>query len=257
MSSLDGYYLDELVDDQVVIDDDGLGLGEVLGEALLDQYADAAPDELDAALLNALETLTPAEAINFTSALRQVEKGTARTLQHPAVAQLAKTGLPLAGGAVGTLVGGPVGTAVGSGLGGAAAKALSGRPAATAPPPATGLQGSSVASGSTAAARGLVLTQQPEVLKSLLCLALGQHGCRSVAGMPVGAVMNMLSKTFEQAAADADELLEIRDGLTAYRLDADGELYADPASPDDRAQALYSDLLDAENEYLTEAAGER
>ena len=257
MNPLDDHYLDELVDELAMDDDGSLRLGEVLGEALRDEYADATPEELDVALLDVVESMTPAEAINFTSALRQIEKGAARTLQDPAVAQLVATGLPLAGGAAGTLIGGPVGTAVGSGLGGAAAKALAGKPPAAAPRAAAGPQTSAVASGSAAAKQGLVLCQQPEVLKCLLALALGQHGQQSVAGMPVGSVMSLLSTIFGQAAADAEELIEAGEGLPEYLLDADGELAADPGSPEDRAQALYSALLDAEDAYLAEAAGDR
>lgn len=243
MSPLDEYYLEDLVDDEQAMEDGGhLGLGEVLADALADEYADAAPEELDSALLDVMESMTPAESLNFASALRQIEKGATRTLQNPTVAKLAAAGLPIAGGAAGTVLGGPVGTALGSQLGGAAAKALSGGPA--------------LATGSTAAKQGMVLTQQPEILKALLALALGQYGRKSVAGMPVGSAMQLLSTIFGQAAADAEEL-QMGEGLPDYLLDAEGELLADPGSPEQRAQALYSALLDAEDEYLAESGGGR
>jgi hypothetical protein len=96
-----------------------------------------------------------------------------------------------------------------------------------------------VAGGSAAAAQGLVLTQRPEVLQALLALAMGQHGKRQVDGIPVPAIMNMLSSVFGQAAADADE-------LTYLAPDDDGEGES-VAAPHDRS--LYTALLDAD-EFL-------
>jgi hypothetical protein len=243
--------LDEPADAE--LDADSLSLAEAFGEAFGDEYAYATPDELDAGLLSVQEALTPAEAINFTSALRQIRKGATRALTHPTVAQLAASGIPLAGAAAGTLLGGPAGTAMGSKLGAVAAKALSGGPPAAVPPPAAAPQGSSVAGGSTAAAQGAVLSQQPEVIKSMMALALGDKGRSSVAGIPVGDVMQMLSTIFGKAAEDAEELRWMDDGQPG---DAE-DLYADPASPEERAQALYSALLDAENQHLTEASEAR
>jgi hypothetical protein len=196
-----------------------------------------------------LDSMTPAESINFASALRQIERGASQALRNPAVAQLAATGLPIVGGAAGTVVGGPLGTAIGGQLGNAAAKALGGKPAHVPATPAAP-QAAPIAGGSTAAAQGLVLTQQPEVLKSLLALALGQYGRQAVAGVPVGNVMSALSSIFGQAAADAEELGMTGEGLPDYLLDAEGELGVDPGSPDARAQAFYSALVEAENDYL-------
>jgi hypothetical protein len=114
------------------------------------------------------------------------------------------------------------------------------RPTATAPPvPAK----PAVAGGSAAATKALVCSQQPDVLKALLALALGERGATSVRGVPIGAIMNMLSTIFANAAADADELLEVGDRPPAYLLDADGSWRADPASPSARADALYASLV--------------
>ena len=191
-------YDDEEYDDDIDADDDDedvevdedVDLAEVLRDALADEYAEASLDELDDALDQMFESLSPAEAFNIGKALTQI----------------GQSGLPLAGGAVGTLVGGPVvGTTIGKSLGTAAAKALPGsRPKSSPAGPPTG--------GSPAAAQALALTQQPQVLQSLLALALGRHGRKSVNGVPVGAVMNMLGSVFGQAAADADALLD-GDGL--------------------------------------------
>jgi hypothetical protein len=210
-------------------------LADVLRDALSDEYAYASPDEMDDALDNVLGAMSPAEAFNFGKALRQLESGARKALSDPVVAQIAQTALPVAAGALGTAIGGPAGTAIGSNLGALAAKALPGAPKPVPQAPAA-------AGGSAAAAQGLVLTQQPDVLQALLSLAMGQLGQQKVNGVPVGQVMNMLSSVFGQAAADADELMYRGD-------DEDGE--ESPSDPSGRA--LYSVLLDAENDDLAEA----
>lgn len=260
-------YFDEPLWEEFGLYADVVDPGEVLRGALLDDYEDALPEELDEALFNVFDSLTPAESFNLGKALSQIEKGAAQALADPTVGQVVGTALPIAGGAVGTYFGGPAGMAVGASLGSAAAKALpkggkAGQPAAkvVAPRAAPGQVPSAkppVAGGSAAATQALVLTQQPEVLKSLLALALGEHGRKSVDGVSVGAVMNLLSTVFGQAAADADELLYASEETPAYLLDGEGYPSVDPAVPADRAQALYAALLGAENESLSEATGWR
>jgi hypothetical protein len=92
-----------------------------------------------------------------------------------------------------------------------------------------------------------VLTQQPDVLKSLLPLAMGQHGKKSVNGIPVPAIMGMLSSVFQQAAADADELVyvagEDRDSISEALSDW----------PAGSGRSLYPVFIDAENYELAEA----
>jgi len=106
-----------------------------------------------------------------------------------------------------------------------------------------------VAGGSAAAAQGLVLSQRPDVLQALLSLAMGQQGQKSVNGVPVAGVMNMLSSVFGQAAADADELLYL-DGEDGESADSE-DLVGITALPSDRT--LYTALLDADNYELSEA----
>jgi hypothetical protein len=248
-------------------DGPGNGLGPVLREVMRDDYAGADDEAYDDALEAVLDAMSTAEAFSFQKALRQIQSGAGRVLANPVVGQIAGTALPAGAGALGTLIGGPAGTALGSRLGTLAAGALApagqppkapagqpprapagqpprapagqapAAPAGTAPVP-------QVAGGSAAAAQAAVLTQQPDVLKALLALAMGQHGAQQVGGVPVAAVMNMLSSVFGQAAADADEL--------AY-LDGDGidggdaeEAYAEPAIGTGRS--LYTALMDLENE---------
>ena len=99
-------------------------LADVLRSAMREEYADASDEEMEDALENVLEAMSPAEAFNFGSALSQIGKSAGRLASDPAFIQVVRTAAPIAGGALGTLVGGPVGTAVGSQLGNFAAKAL-------------------------------------------------------------------------------------------------------------------------------------
>jgi hypothetical protein len=255
-------------------------LADVLRSTLHEGYADASDDEMEDALANVLDSLSPAEAFNFGSALNQIGKSASRVVSDPTFVSVARTALPVLGGATGTLIGGPVGTALGGKLGSLAASALPARPApapltaqptaavasspgatqpvvaAPAPSPAAitpsgvapqpGLA-SPMASGSAAAAQGLVLTQQPDVLRSLLATALGQHGRQTVSGVPVAQVLGLLSQVFGKAAADADELMYLDQQPDSAESDLD--------AADDSADLLYADLLGADNLELTEATG--
>jgi hypothetical protein len=93
-----------------------------------------------------------------------------------------------------------------------------------------------------------VLTQQPEVLRSLLATALGQQGRQQVSGIPVGQILRMFGQVMEQAAADADELMYL-----GQQPDA-AESAVEAASPGS-VRALYADLLGADNLEFAEAAG--
>lgn len=215
---------------------------EVLVEVLADDYAGADAEALDDALANVMESLSPAEAFGLSKALAQIGRSAGRIASDPAFAQVAATALPVAGGALGTVIGGPVGTALGTQLGAAAAKSLP-RPPRAAGAPAMPM----VAGGSPAAARGLVLTQHPDVLRGLLALAMGDRGKKTVNGVPVAALMSMLSTVFGQAAADADE-------LTYLGAPSDAEEIAASAWIGDD-DSLYTALVDADNAELAEAVG--
>jgi hypothetical protein len=100
---------------------------------LHDECGDADDAQLGVALSRMFDAMTPAEAFDFGSALNQIGRGLSRALSDPTVAAVARTALPIAGGALGTVIGGPVGTALGSQLGTMVAGALPGHPG----PPAT------------------------------------------------------------------------------------------------------------------------
>jgi len=266
-------------------------LADVLRSTMREEYADASDEEMGDALETVLDSMSPAEAFSFGSALNQIGKSASRLASDPAFIQVVRTAAPIAGGALGTVIGGPAGTAVGSRLGTLAANALPGgavpaaaaaapvaaapvpgaapppgisppvaaQPVAAAPvpgvtatpppevPPAVPRPASSVAGGSAAAAQALVLTQQSDVLRSLLATALGQHGRQQVSGLPAAQVINLFRQAVEQAAADADELMYLEQQADA----AESVLEDAPAGP---VRSLYSDLLGADNLELAEAA---
>ena len=245
----------ESYDDESWFDEDSdldfIELAESLRDALSEDYSDADPEDLEDALADVFGSMSPAEAFNFGKALKQIQRGAGKVVSNPLFRQAAGAVLPIAGGAVGTLLGGPVGTALGSSLGSAAAGALpGGRQAGRAVP---GLAGAipAVAGGSAAAAQGLVLTQQPDVLKSLLALSMGQRGRTAVNGVPVAKVMNMLSSVFGQAAADADELMYV--GNSGRRTDSEDVLYGADTDESYGGRELYTALLDADNAELADA----
>lgn len=225
-------------------DIDSADLADVMRDVLSDDYADADADAIDDALVEIMDSLSAAEAFNFAKAFKQIQKTAKKIGADKVLGQVAGTALPIAGGAVGTLIGGPVGTSLGSGLGNAAAGALSGRQPARPATPA-------IAGGSAAAAQGLVLTQQPDVLKGLLALSLGQHGQQSVNGVPVAKIMNMLSSVFGQAAADADELMYV--GMKRDPLDGEESMYGESRDQWPIGRELYTTLLDADNVELADA----
>jgi hypothetical protein len=119
------------------------------------------------------------------------------------------------------------------------------------PPPAAAAPSArmpAVTGGSAAAAQGLVLTQQPEVLRSLLATALGQHGRQQVSGIPVAQILSLFSQVLGQAAADADELMYLEQQPDA----TEGVVEDVPLTP---VRSLYTDLLGADNLEFAEAAG--
>jgi hypothetical protein len=132
----------------------------------------------------------------------------------------------------------------------AAAEPVPGATATVAPevPPATRARAPSVAGGSAAAAQGLVLSQQTEILRSLLAAALGQQGRQQVSGVPVAQLLTLFSQVIGQAAADADELMYLEQQPDA------AESVVEDVSPGS-VRPLYADLLGADNLEFAEATG--
>ncbi len=125
-------------------------------------------------------------------------------------------------------------------------------PGAVAPPPeappAARVPASAVTGGSAAAAQGLILCQQSEMLRGLLATALGQRGRQQVSGVPVAQLLTLFSQVLGQAAADADELMYLE-----QQPDAAESVVEDV--PPGSVRTLYADLLGADNLEFAEAAG--
>lgn len=256
------------------------GLADALRSAMREEYADASTDAMGDALEAVLGSMSPAEAFNFSSALDRIGKGATKLVKDPTFIQVASAAAPIVGG----LVLGPAGAALGgiaanALLGGAAPPPAPAPPAAAAPvpsappapppglppipaapapvprapaapapevpPPAAGPV-PSMAGGSAAAAQALVLTQQPDVLRSLLATALGRHGRQRVSGIPVAQVLALISQVLGQAAADADQLM-----YTEQQADSP-EGVSEAFGGSDRS--LYIDLMCADNVEIAEAA---
>jgi hypothetical protein len=199
---------------------------EVVRQSLGPEYRNFSDLEIHALLENILGSMSPEEVEGFWDTVKsagQAALGVAK--------QVAPTVLPIAGGAVGTLIGGPVGTAIGSKLGQMGAQLLTkpqapGVSAAAIPPvaaPGAPPQPPSAAApavapvpagGTTATAQLMALLQNPALLKSLLGQLLGGAGESAVlvgpraTPIPFGAMMNALESLAAQAALEAAEAYE-------------------------------------------------
>jgi hypothetical protein len=190
-----------------------------------------------------LDQLSPAEGLSFSRAL----SGARALLANPTVVGAVKSGLPIAAGALGTVVGGPPGTLLAGKLGSTVAKALPGpagvRPAAAAAVAAP----ASVAAGSSAATQAIYALEHPLVKQTLGSLSMGTAGQPTVGSVNVTDVAKMLNAIFNQVAADADELSYSRGAEDAENLG-----YVED-SLDAPGRALYETLVDLDN---AELAGE-
>ena len=235
-------------------------LAQVLADALDDRYADADPEDLDAALDDVLDSMSDGEAFNFTNALRQIEAAAGRALADPTVGRVVGTALPLGASALGTVIGGPAGTAVGGQLGRLVAQRLAptipGQPLQPLQPGQPGQPGqprqpgqeptqAGVAGGSSAAMRAFILANQDDTLRALLSLAMGAHGKKDVNGVPVASILNMAKSVFEEAAADADELMYLDGGYDGEAEEFAG-IYGD-------GEGLYQSLMDVDGYELVDA----
>ena len=208
-------------------------------EAMRDDVAAyATPEFLDETLLDLLESLDPAEAINLGKALSQIQKGAAAVLEDPTVRQIAQVAAPIAGAAIGGPVGAQIGAVVGSQLGPppAAPSPSPAAPAAQSPgkPPPTAL-------------KALAATQMRAPLTGLLAASMGPIGQQSINGIPVASLLATMSSLFAKAAAEADQWARQAPGAaTAPTAEAFGAW--DP--PDD---LVYASLVESESLDIHEA----
>jgi hypothetical protein len=207
-------------------------------------------------------------------AFSQVGRAVAPALQQ-AGREIVKRGPQiLSGAAQGAMTGAAMGPwgALGGALLGGLGGGLSGPPASQPPaPPQTATQPTSpqmptqmpaqmpmpaAGGGSPAAAQLMGMLARPEVLQSLMSMAMGQAGRQniSVGGtqVPVGAFANLLGVLSNRAAEEYNAVAAQGAGwgeaVPAYLRNYAGEAYGDIAMPEQRAAALWELLLESEPE---------
>jgi len=256
-------------------------------DAFAPQYRHLPADQLDMVIEQAMESLSPLEAENFSRFISNLGR---------TVAPIAAQVLPVAAPIVGTVIGGPAGAAIGGTVGRLAGQALAGpasprtarppvprpsaanvpppppvmaaaappasSPAVALPPPATADAPSAPSSATGAIRQLLSFLQHPALLQSMLGAALGGAGARAVAAgpnatpVPFGAFMNALSVLANQAASEAEGFGEPDESeATAYLRDASGEFRYDPAVAEERAGALLALLGAHETHHGSVDAG--
>ncbi|WP_405562726.1 hypothetical protein OG418_00360 [Streptomyces phaeochromogenes] len=208
-------------------------------EAMRDDVAAyATPEFLDETLLDLLESLDPAEAINLGKVLSEIQKGAVAVVEDPTVRQIAQVAAPIAGAAIGGPVGAQIGAVVGSQLGTP--------PAAPSPSPAAPAAQPADKPGATAL-KALVATQMRAPLTGLLAAAMGPIGQQFINGVPVASVLATLSSLFAKAAAEADQWARQPPGAAAASA---AEAFGPWDPPDD---FVYASLVESESLDIQEA----
>ena len=245
---------------------------EAIRPLLAEGWRNAEPEQIEALLESITRSMTTEEAENFWSTLSNIGRSIA-----PIAGQVLGVAAPLVGGAIGGPVGASLGGTLGS-LAGGALSSLGGRPLtpprapgavstirAPLPAVASGVIGamaggaipalsgalttaapasSATTAATSASSQLLAFLQNPQLLQSLMQQLLGGAGGAAVpvgsagAAAPFGAFMNALSVLAGRAAGEAES--ESTD--SSYLFGANGELIADPHSPDERAAALLEHL---------------
>jgi len=224
---------------------------EGLRQCVRPEFADMPAEDLEQIVDSSTSEMPPLIAEDFMKTLHSLGKTAAPTLQRavPGIAQ---------GAATGASVGGPWGALIGAGAGVASAAfggkgrpstSVASAPAATVPPPATGVTGApsapSLPAGQAAAATFLGLLQNPTVQQALISQVLGTSGTQQVpaasgTSLPRGAINSLLT----QLLANATEGLAESDSISeqSYLQGESGEYLVDPASPEQQAALVLSHL---------------
>jgi hypothetical protein len=241
-----------------------------LRQVLRPEYRNLSDGDLQILLQQVLGGMSPEEVEGFWDTLKDVGKAALGVAK-----QVAPTLLPMAGGALGTLVGGPVGTAIGSKLGQMGAQLLAPQkpvapqvapsaavapgaipqPAVAPAPPAAAAP--VPPGGSSATAQLMALLKNPDLLKSLLGQLLGGAGESTVevgpgaTPIPFVAMMNTLESLAAQAAIEAADTMGDDQSVESmgYLQDGTGNFVVDPANPDERAQRVLELLNEAAQDY--------
>ena len=268
---------------------DRADLADVLRCSLHDDYADASEEIIDEALAEVLDSMSPAESLSVAGALSQIGKGAGHLLSDPTFGQIARSALPMAGGALGTVAGGSFGTVLGTRLGAAAASALPARAASQAPvvpiavvpqagpvpgTPPTAALAAVPGAAPAAAVPGAPRTAAPAVVApassvadgsaaAARALVLAQHP--AVLQSLLAAALGQYGQTHVGGVPVAKMLGMLSEVADEAAADADELMYLrraeytgdDESGTDATAtgldQSLYARLLEADNADLAEA----
>lgn len=223
---------------------------DLIREEVAPEFQALSDEEIDLMLSEVLSSMSPEEIEGFWGSLKRFARRAGRTL-----VRAAPKILPVAGGALGTLIGGPAGTAIGAKLGGLAGGLVrsAGRPRGRRRP-ASRRRTAIPAGGSSATAQLMALLRNPALLQSLLARAMGGRGrVEVVAGaeaveVPFGAFMNALEQLAAEAALEAHESGLGEAATPEYVLDEEGFPLEDAALPEARAEMLLELLHAADSD---------
>lgn len=145
--------------------------------------------------------------------------------------------------ALGGLLGGPAGGALGTLAGGGGALGAL----------------SNLFGGGSATGQLLSLLQRPETMQALAALNLGPAGRKNIpvgstqTPVPVSAITNLIGALANQASAEAADIGGDGEAQLEYMLGESGDYIGDPASPRDRAAAVWDALNNAQAERVVSA----
>jgi hypothetical protein len=221
-----------------------------LRTCLRPEYADLRREHLEQVVASSVNDLPQPVAEDVMKALSSLGNAVAPTLQRaaPGIIQ---------GAATGASVGGPWGALIGAGAGLASSASGSAGPKHSAPTgsvpkPASSPSGTpveppalSLPTGQSAAATLVSLLQNQAVLRALMSPVFGSSGSPQVttaAGttLPRGAINGLLMQLLANASEGLSESESLAD--QSYLQDASGEYLIDPASFDQQAALVLSQL---------------
>ena len=220
-----------------------------LRTCLRPEYADLPREHLEQVVASSVGEMSTAVSEDFMKTLSSLGAAVAPTLQRaaPSIVQGATTGASV-GGPWGALIGAGAGVAS-SALGGTkpAPRAAPAQAPGPAPPQAAAPAPTapSLPTGQSAAAAFFGLLKNPAVQQALVSQVFGGSGTPQVTtaagtSVPRGAVNNLLMQLLANASEGLPEQESAMD--ESYLQDSSGEYLADPASVDQQAAVVLSQL---------------
>jgi hypothetical protein len=116
--------------------------------------------------------------------------------------------------------------------------------------------------GGSATGQLMSLLERPETMQALAALNLGPAGRKSIpvgtpqTSIPVGAITNLIGMLAGRASAEAEAIAGDGEDRLEYMIGESGDYVGDPASPGDRAAAVWNVLNEAQAERVLSAVGQ-